>query len=84
MSVNFPATLAIIGLIFAFIGGLILAFTLFKAKDTIDEMSKTYWDFNPPFRNELWKERNRALWGILFLVGGFLLQLISYILQIWL
>ena len=74
--------LNIIGLSFAFIGSIILALTIFRTKNTINEISSTYWDFNPPLRKELFKERKQSLWGILLLISGFLMQLISYIFQI--
>jgi hypothetical protein len=75
--------LNVLGIASAFIGSVILATTVIRAKNTIDEMSATYWNSNKSLRNQLWKERNRALWGTLFLICGFLLQLISYCIQTW-
>lgn len=56
------------GLCVTAIGGFILGFTLFRAKNVIDGMSTTYYDSNAILRKELYKERNRAIWGISFLL----------------
>ena len=66
------------GIILGFIGSIILAFALVKSKDTIEEMIKTYPGHNPTLRKDLLKGRKVGLWGIGFLINGFLLQFIGY------
>ena len=64
------------------IGSFILGFTLFRAKNVINGMTVTLAGSNPIFRQELHKERGRGIWGISFLLSGFLIQAIGYILHI--
>ncbi len=70
------------GLCLTAIGSFVLGFTLFRAKNVIDGMSGTFFGSNPILKQELYKERNKAIWGIAFLLSGFLTQAISYILHI--
>lgn len=80
---HFQYWLDLIGIILVLIGSIILAIALLKSKNTIDKISQVWmFSYNPYFHEELLKDRRLGLWGISFLISGFTLQLVDYILQI--
>jgi len=69
--------LNIIGLVFNLLGSLILGFGMIRSKERIEKESTSYWDGNPYTKKYFYTDKKIGLWGIGFLLIGFLLQVIS-------
>ena len=69
--------MSIIGLIFNFIGTVVLAFSLIKSNRTIEKESGTYFGGNQYIESSLIRNRRLAVIGLSFLAIGFALQLLE-------
>ena len=69
------------GLAVDFFGALVLIGGV-KSKKVIKEISGTYWNENPWLMNSLLIERRNTIIGLVALISGFALQIISFCLGI--
>lgn len=67
----------IIGLLLNIIGAIFFAVPVLKSKKAIEEESGTYWNYNPPLRKAMKRERTLGIIGLVFLLLGFVLQIIA-------
>jgi len=65
------------GLLFNFLGSLILGYSLLHSKEDINKISGTYYGGNNDLKNSLLRDRKLAICGLTILSTGFFLQLLA-------
>ena len=74
-----PIFWSISGLVLNITGAIILALPLLRTKKQREKISGMHWDYNPYLRTYLIQDKRKGLIGISFLILGFILQIVRYL-----